>query len=332
MELQRKLLQFLKSEDKVLGLVGPPGAGKKHAVQAVAQKQGFACREYDRSMGPVNWGSLSAFQLCASGLNPCVTLIVNAQCETCFSWVKNLSRGVKVICIADDAQHMRHSAVPIEYVRLPTAEQMTKSLFLESGWPLIVAQRVVKYSGCDWRQAMHIRNFFEQAGCDIESLPDDVWEQRASEMSKDGFIHAHPSLAAHKLFREDPGRGDVACDDQVVAWGERNLGLLTDTLEDMCSMQEEACFMDVLSTNGQQEIGLDCFARRAATMPKSKPSQNRYDYKMFVNPWTKPPKADDLRRSTFAERQKQRLTQKEARSTPSSKKRAKPKRASTKRK
>ena len=331
MEIQRKLLQFLQSGDKIMGVVGPPGSGKKFAVEEAAKKLGLMCQAHDRTMGALDWGRLGAFQLCGTGFNPCIRLILNAHTETCWSWVKNLHRGAKVICIGNDAQCMRTAGISIEYVRPVTPEQMAKTLFLDSGWPLVTAQRVAKFSAGDWRQATHIKHFFEKAAIDIASLPDAVWDEKASSLAKDGFfLHEHPSLTAYKLFRDSTGATST-CYDQALAWGERNLGLLTDSLEDMCAMQQAAVDMDVLCTNGHEDLGIDCFVRRAATLPKIEQNKRRYDYKSFANPWAKP-KVENLRRSTFAERQKQRLMQKEAGITPSSKKRAKPKRASTKRK
>ncbi len=69
-------------------------------------------------------------------------------------------------------------------------------------------------------------------------------------------------------------------DADVLAWGERNHGLVCGSVEDM---QEAAVHCDVLTNAGEPHLGLQRWARGASA--RGAPGL-RYDFASYANPWS----------------------------------------------
>ena len=74
-------------------------------------------------------------------------------------------------------------------------------------------------------------------------------------------------------------------DPAVLPWGERNLGVICQTLEGMVTMQEAAATADLLCSGGEFDLGLDHFARCAASLGQT---GLRYEYAKYTSPWSTP--------------------------------------------
>ena len=79
----------------------------------------------------------------------------------------------------------------------------------------------------------------------------------------------------------EQGIVELCSEYNVLAWGERNLGVACGNLEEMSRLQEAACFADVFIAGGDAELGLDHFVRSAALTPRE---NLRYDYRAYSAP------------------------------------------------
>ena len=104
--------------------------------------------------------------------------------------------------------------------------------------------------------------------------------------AKNTQSNAHPSLLVHQLLSgiaKHQGReADDFTDPSLMAWGERNHGLVCGSLADMIAMQEAACFSDVLASSGEPRLGLEYWARNANA--RGAPGL-RDDYAAYASPW-----------------------------------------------
>jgi hypothetical protein len=179
----------------------------------------------------------------------------------------------------------------------------------------VEAHRLAQISGGDWRALKTLESYFAQI--DVASLDDGDFELAVESTAKDKprAEAMHPSFAAHILFS---GQAEKHCggleglaDYGVLAWGERNLGVACETIEDMARMQEAACLADTMVVGGAAELGLDHFARSAALKPRT---ALRYDYRAYSAPDRNGKEADESirksweRRSPWTRREKGRLT------------------------
>ena len=218
-------------------------------------------------------------------LNAAAFIICNADAGP-FN-AQAVPRAVKLILIANDAKALREQKVPIEYLRKPTPEGMTRALFLEHDWPVEKAKRLAVLAEGDRRKLWCWEALLKDRGVDVASATDEEFRQLVMGGAKDKrpAADSHPSLAAHQLLSgRAPTAGGVElfADDTVFAWTERNLGVLCGSVEDMLKCQEAACHADVLQRTGAAEEGVGFFAQTAASVRNT---ANRYDYKDFASPW-----------------------------------------------
>ena len=89
----------------------------------------------------------------------------------------------------------------------------------------------------------------------------------------------------HQLFSGYAARSNTLDDyaeHSVLMWAEANKDLVCNSLEDMASLQEAAVFSDVLMNGGENQLGLETFARTAANAANP---NTRYDFAKYRNPW-----------------------------------------------
>ena len=183
---------------------------------------------------------------------------------------------------------------------------MAKILFLEHDWDALAAQRLSRLAQGDWRQVFTARRALEGAGVDISVASEEEFAQALERMRRDKALEAHPTLRVHQLFNGLADNLEAYAGPDVLAWGERNLGVTCDTLEDMAAMQEAAVTCDVLQTGGEHDVGLDHFARSAACLGQ-RSTKLRYDHATFVNPWAAPAAGTALRAPGVRESAEQQL-------------------------
>lgn len=239
---QKRVEAFLRSGGQVLGLVGPPGTGKLFGTRLAADAVGgYSLTVMDRAQGAVNYNRFGAYVLGGEGLAKSLFVVCNADSETDWSGLSLLGGGAKVILIGNDGQAMKRGKIMVEQVSRPTVAEMTRTLFCDHGMDVVKAQRLAQLSGGDWRALNTLESYFAQI--DIASLDDGDFELAVASTAKDkpraGAMH--PSFAAHILFsgqveKHCAGLEELA-DYGVLAWGEKNLGVACDTIEDMARMQ-----------------------------------------------------------------------------------------------
>ena len=305
--IRERVRTFLEGTQRVLALVGPSGTGKLYATQQAARDAGLACVEHDRAQGVINYDLWGATTLANGGLARTLNILCNADSETDFSFVARMPQGRKVVCIANDGQALAKAKIPIERVKTLTPHAMAKILFLEHDWDALAAQRLSRLAQGDWRQVFTARRALEGASIDIGIASEEEVAQALVRMTRDKALEAHPTLRVHQLFNGHvrDNLEDYACPD-VLAWGERNLGVTCDALEDMAAIQEAAVTCDVLLTGGEYDVGLDHFARSAACLGR-RSTKLRYDCAAFVNPWAVPAAGTALRDPRVRESAEQQL-------------------------
>ena len=313
---RKRVEDFLRGKGQVLGLVGPPGTGKLFGTRLAAEAVGgFSLTEMDRAQGAVNYSRLGAYVLGADGLTKSLFVVCNADAETEWNWLSRISRGSKFILIANDGQAFKRAKIAVEQVRRPTVAEMTRTLFCDHGMEVTQAQRLAQLADGDWRALRTLETYFAQAA--VASMDAGDFELAVESTAKDKprAEAMHPSFAAHILFS---GQAEKHCggleglaDYGVLAWGERNLGVACETIEDMARMQEAACLADTMVVGGAAELGLDHFARSAALKPRT---ALRYDYRAYSAPDRNGKEADESirksweRRAPSTRREKGRLT------------------------
>ena len=328
MLVQKRVEAFLRSGGQVLGLVGGPGTGKLYGTEAAAQAVGGFCLSVlDRAQGVLNYNRLGAYVLGAEGLARSLFVVCNADAETDWSSLGQLRGGAKLILIGNDGHAMKRAGITVEQVRRPTVAEMTRTLFCDQGMEVTKAQRLARLSGGDWRALKTLEAYF--AHVELASLDEEEFEMAVESSAKDEprAESMHPSFATHLLrsgqAKEHCGHVENLADDGVLAWGERNLGISCETMEDMARLQEAASLADTFVVGGAGELGLDHFVRSAALKPRT---SLRYDYKAYSAPEGDPSKwiggkeaseSSDVireswhRRAPWTRREKSRLTTKE---------------------
>ena len=156
---------------------------------------------------------------------------------------------------------------------------MEKILCLEQGWSALAARRISRLAHGDWRQVHTLKRLFDDAGIDIGGASEEEFARTQEQMTRDRKTDAHPTLRAHQMFNGSTQPEDI--DAAVLAWSERNLGITCGTLEDMAAMQEAAVACDVLGAAGEYDLGMEHFARTAASLHQT---GLRYDYAKWSNP------------------------------------------------
>ena len=127
--IKKKLADFLRGKKCVLGVVGAPGSGKKHAIsQAVKDVAGMSMVAHDHALHPVNFRRLGACLLGDGGYTLAVHVVCSADSLCDYSWTETVAG--KVTLVSHDAPNaLRESGVPIVRVPRITTEAMTKYLF-----------------------------------------------------------------------------------------------------------------------------------------------------------------------------------------------------------
>ena len=287
---QSKIEAFLRGEASALALVGPSGCGKLFATERAAAAVGLRVQTEDRSQGPLNYTRWGSNSISVSGvLDQHLYVLACADQETDFSGMLSVLRtmpGLKVVLLANEVSNaMRNAKVPVERVSSPSVDQMTKELFLNLGWDCTRAQRLSLLANGDWRRLQTLERLFQ--GVDVASMSDETFGETLERMARDSHQDIHPTLAAHQLFsgfamKQGKSPEDLA-DPSVLAWGEANNAILCESLEDMAKMQDAAVYCDVLTNDGQPQLGLEYWARSASVHGAQ---GLRYNYASFMNPWS----------------------------------------------
>ena len=286
MNAQARIETFLRGRGVALGVVGEPGSGKMHAVQLAAKAAGFHLSILDRTQGPIHYKRLGAQTLGDNGLVKTVFVISGADVETSWPDPKSLPEGAKFIFIGNSCRaEMKRASLQVEQVSRPSPEAMTKTLFLDQCWDVTVAQRLARLSGGDWRRLRALEMLFKNV--DVASLSDDEFQRLLldTKADKNPLLDAPPSAAVHQLFSGHAARSNTLehyADHSVLMWAEANTDLVCNSLEAMASLQEAAVFSDVLMNGGEHQLGLETFARTAASA--TNPNM-RYDFAKYRNPW-----------------------------------------------
>ncbi len=82
----------------------------------------------------------------------------------------------------------------------------------------------------------------------------------------------------HQLFSGHAAKNKALehyADHGVLMWAEANKDIVCSSLEEMVSLQEAAVFSDVLMNGGENQIGLETFARTAASAANPRPRAQR---------------------------------------------------------
>ncbi len=286
MNAKARIETFLRGRGVALGVVGEPGSGKMHAAQLAAKAAGFHLTILDRTQGPIHYNRLGALTLGDHGLAKTVFVICGADAETSWPDPKSLPEGAKLIFIGNSCRaEMKRASLQVEQVSRPSPEAMTKSLFLDQGWDVIVAQRLARLSGGDWRQLRALEMLFKNV--DVASLGDDEFQRLLldTKADKNPLLDVPPSAVVHQLFSGHAARSNTLehyADHGVLMWAEANKDLVCNSIEDMATLQEAAVFSDVLMNGGENQLGLETFARTAANAANS---NIRYDFARYRNPW-----------------------------------------------
>ena len=285
--LRQRVRSFLDGPATCVALVGPCGTGKLYATQQAARDKGLVCVAHDRAQGFIAYKLWGAATLANDGLARTLNILCNADSETDFSFIGHMPQGCKVVCIANDGQALKAARILCEHVKPLTAEEMAKLLFLEKGWEAAAAQRLARLAQGDWRQLKTLARLFNDAGINVSTQDEEEFAEACERMARDRKHDCHPSLRAHSVFSGNAPPEDYE-DPEILARGERNLGVTCDTLESMALMQEAASTTDVLCTSGAWSLGLDHFARSATCLGQK---GRRCEYAAFVNPWSTPAEA-----------------------------------------
>ena len=219
-------------------------------------------------------------------------IICNAK-ETSWDFLPKLAG--KFVFVTNDEQQMaglKKAKVAIEKLKKPTAEQMTKALFLEHEWPVEKAKRLSQLAEGDWRRVWVLEQLFRDASIDLATASDDDFQEALATMTKDNVLDVHPTLKVHQLFSGAGAKQRLEnyTDTETLAWGEANLGVVCGTVGDMLTMAESAVTCDVLMSAAEDDglarsLGLDHFARSARSIAGD--GLGYYDYRRFSNPYAK---------------------------------------------
>ena len=171
-------------------------------------------------------------------LQPIVYVIVNAH-ETDWSFTKTLTG--RFIFISNDELALRAlKAAKFECIKLPrpSAQSMTRTLYLDHGWDCDKATRLAILADGDWRKLTNLDRLFTDAGVDVAKASEDQFQQLVLSTFSDKRVLADvpPSAAVHALFSgcaKSSGTIDAYSEHVVLMWGERNLGITTQSLDDM---------------------------------------------------------------------------------------------------
>ena len=133
-------------------IAGPSGSGKLRAATNAAQKRGFQAIIFDRALEKkLNYQVFGMAALAPEGgVKPTLHTICGAETETNVAALKKLP--AKILCIANDASNLRRAGVTIDYMKRPTPQEMTRTLYLDEGWNIDKATRLSKLACGDWRR------------------------------------------------------------------------------------------------------------------------------------------------------------------------------------
>ena len=135
-----------------LAICGQVGGGKLYLVEKLARANGWQYEIIDRSQGSIDWSKLGQQTLGGNGLTPSLYFVCNAK-ETSWDFLPRLTG--KFVFIANDEQQLaglKKAKIPVEKLKKPSVDQMTKTLFLEHDWPVEKAKRLSQLAECDWRR------------------------------------------------------------------------------------------------------------------------------------------------------------------------------------
>ena len=316
MNAKARIESFLRGRGVALGVVGEPGSGKIHAAQLAAKAAAFETTILDRTQGPIHYNRLGAQTLGERGLTKTAFVICGADAETSWPDPKASPEGAKIIFIGNNCRaEMKRASLQVEQVNRPSPEDMTKTLFLDQDWDVTVAQRFARLSGGDWRQLRALEMLFQNV--DVASLSDDEFQRLLldTKADKNPLLDTPPSAAVHQLFSGHAAKSHALehyADHSVLMWAEANKDIVCNSLEEMASLAEAAVFSDVLMSGGENQLGLETFARTAACA--TRPNM-RYDFKRYRSPWASgkaTPEAVAIRegwkrQASWAKRQRDRL-------------------------
>ena len=87
---------------------------------------------------------------------------------------------------------MVRAVTKVERVNCPSPGAMTKTLFLDNGWGVVVAQRLARLSGGDWRQLRALEVFFSNVS--IAQLSDDKFQRKCqgTKVDKNPLLDSTP--------------------------------------------------------------------------------------------------------------------------------------------
>ena len=315
MNAATKIKNSLRGRDVILGVAGEPGAGKLHAAQLACQELGFQTTILDRTQGAIQYNRLGPCALADGGLARIATIVCGADAETAWPDPSNYAEGTKLLFIANDVQHMKKAPFPLVRLDRPSADAMAKILFLDQGWPATRATRLAKLAAGDWRQLGVLQALFKNT--DMDNPTDDEFQQLLQGTKKDQrpLLDAPPSAAVHQLFSGYAAASNTVddyADHSVLVWAEANKDVVCNSIEEMAALQAELAVSDVLMAGGENQLGLETFARAAANAAKP---NLRYDFTKYRNPWATrkdTPAAVEIRKSwmregPFSKRERARL-------------------------
>ena len=210
--------------------------------------------------------------LSGEGLSKAITVVCGADSESALPSPNSLPRGTKLIFIGNSCHpELKKAGIPVEMLNRPTQEAMCKALFLDHDWPVEKAKRLSALADGDWRRLWTPERLFEGAGVDVAKGDGGDFQKLLLSTAKDKhlLLDAPPSAAVHQLFSGYAARSNTLDDyaeHSVLMWAEANKDLVCNSLEDMASLQEAAVFSDVLMNGGENQLGLETFARTAASV------------------------------------------------------------------
>ena len=293
MNTTRHVEAFLAGPHCIVGLVGDVGTGKRHTVCALALAKGWKVQCHDRAHGALDYLRWGTHVFGAAGLCRTVHVVCNADCERDWSFVPRLCPGVKVVCLANDAQALKKGAATapesnFEILRMPklSMDQMTRHLFHEEDWCALVATRLSKLAAGDWRVLRTWESLVRESGADVSAMDDAAFEEWSARAYKDQFVTCHPSLTANRLLngeaRENVALAERMLDHQTASWVQANVGLHCGTIEEMETVAAAAVDWDMLRAAGEEQLGLSYYAR--ATGSLSGPHV-QHSFGKYADPW-----------------------------------------------
>ncbi len=303
--VKKRIAAFSDGTDICQGLAGSVGAGKLHLARQQACAKLFRYQVIDRAQGSIAYTKLGGWTLREGGLAQSLFIVCNAH-ESDWTFVSKLPAGAKFIFIANNESAIKGGKFPIAKLPSPTYTEMARIAWEELGWPIGKATRLAMLAEGDWRKLRALEQLFQNV--DVAGMSEDDFQQAVLNSAKDAVLEAHPSAVVFDLFSGTAkGRFELYATPATLAWGERNLGIMCESLGQMATMQEAAVSADLLlSSTGQESdehesdlarnLGLDHFVRSASNASRA---GLRYDHLAFANPWAQESSTVEEIRSSF---------------------------------